>query len=92
MPSPWWTAERLAEQVSQGYERIDVYLNGPYFAPFDPSREVIGAMQFDAQLDVDAVLAAAARRWTSTTQADEELVQVWPEPSAPPQNSLDRSA
>ena len=63
MPSPWWTAQRLAEQVSQGYERIDVYLNASYFAPFDPNREIIAAMQFDAQLDVDAVLAAAAQRW-----------------------------
>ena len=77
MPSPWWTAQRLAEQVSQGYERIDVYLNASYFAPFDPNREIIAAMQFDAQLDVDAVLAAAAQRWTSTTQAAEELVQIW---------------
>ncbi len=77
MPSPWWTAQRLSEQIDQGYERIDVYLNASYFAPFDPNREIVGAMQLDGATDVDSIVATAAKRWTATSTEAETLTQVW---------------
>lgn len=77
MPSPWWAAQRLREQAAADFDRVDVYLNALHFAPYDPNREIVRALQLGSYVDVDVVVARTARRWTTDVSAADTLIQVW---------------
>ncbi len=77
VPSPFVVAERLQRELDRGFNRIDVYMNPVYIAPFDINREVVAAFQNSEQTpDVDTLLNRMAQRWVGPSQA-EALIEVW---------------
>ncbi|MBT6146673.1 MAG: hypothetical protein HOH74_14640, partial [Gemmatimonadetes bacterium] len=81
MPSPWWAAQRIQEQLAGDFDRVDVYLNAYHFAPYDPNREVVRALQLertqDGTVEIDAIVERTAQRWTTSDEDADTLVRVW---------------
>ncbi|MDA0709485.1 MAG: hypothetical protein O3B73_04660 [bacterium] len=77
VPSPWVIFDRLQKELTRGFDRVDVYMNPVYMAPWDINREVVAAFQSgEGSIDVDALTRRAAERWVGPQSAD-TLVTVW---------------
>ncbi|MFH1572176.1 MAG: hypothetical protein ABIL09_29570 [Gemmatimonadota bacterium] len=76
VPCPWRTRERLERQLADGFDRLDLYLDSPTWAPWDPNREVVRALQLDPQRSVAEVAGVAAARWVGPERAP-DLVTIW---------------
>jgi hypothetical protein len=75
VPSPWTVARRLQGELDKGFDRIDLYLNPVYMAPWDINREVVVAFQVGEQENLDARLSRLAQRWAG--DAAPTLMEIW---------------
>jgi len=76
IPSPWLAAEEVRGLQAAGFDKAQVTVDPEPLAPYDVSREILRALNFDPAADVDAVVAAAAARLVGKDGAP-ALVKAW---------------
>lgn len=76
VPSPWRTYADLRLKYAQGFDRLDLQVDPPFYVPRDINREVVRGFQFGLFDDFDAFVKKIAVRWVGSGHAN-TLVAVW---------------
>jgi hypothetical protein len=76
IPSPWLAAEEVRALRAAGFDKAQVTVDPAPLAPFDVNREVLRALNFDPEANVDSVVMAAAVRLAGKRAAP-ALVRAW---------------
>ncbi len=76
IPSPWLAAEEVRGLQAAGFDKAQVTVDPAPLAPYDVNRDVLRALNFDAEANVDAVVAAAASRLVGKSGAP-ALARAW---------------
>ncbi len=76
IPSPWLAAEEVRALSSAGFDKAQVTVDPQPLAPLDVNREVLRALNFDPEANVDSVVMAAAVRAVGKRAAP-ALVRAW---------------
>ena len=76
IPSPWLAAEEVRALRAAGFDKAQVTVDPAPLAPFDVNRDVLRALNFDPEANVDSVVMAAAVRAVGKRAAP-LLVRAW---------------
>ncbi len=76
IPSPWLAAEEVRALRAAGFDKAQVTVDPQPLAPYDVNREVLRALNFDPDANVDSVVMAAAARFAGKRGAP-ALVRAW---------------
>ncbi len=76
IPSPWLAAEEVRALRAAGFDKAQVTVDPAPLAPYDVNREVLRALNFDPEANVDSVVMAAAVRLVGKRAAP-ALVRAW---------------
>lgn len=76
IPSPWLAAEEVRWLQTAGFDKAQVTVDPAPLAPYDVNREVLRALNFDADADVDSVVTATAVRLAGKDAAP-DLIKAW---------------
>jgi hypothetical protein len=76
IPSPWLAAEEVKALQAAGFDKAQVTVDPAPLAPYDVNREVLRALNFDPEANVDSVVTAAAARFAGKRGAP-ALVRAW---------------
>jgi len=76
IPSPWLAAEEVRALRAAGFDKAQVTVDPQPLAPYDVNREVLRALNFDPEANVDSVVIAAAVRFAGKRGAP-ALVRAW---------------
>jgi hypothetical protein len=76
IPSPWLAAEEVRSLRAAGFDKAQVTVDPAPLAPHDVNREVLRALNFDPDANVDSVVMAAAVRLVGKRAAP-ALVRAW---------------
>ena len=76
IPSPWLAAEEVRGLRAAGFDKAQVTVDPAPLAPHDVNREVLRALNFDPDANVDSVVMAAAVRLVGRRAAP-ALVRAW---------------
>lgn len=76
IPSPWLAAEEVRALRAAGFDKAQVTVDPQPLAPLDVNREVLRALNFDSETNVDSVVMASAVRAVGKRAAP-ALVRAW---------------
>jgi hypothetical protein len=76
IPSPWLAAEEVQALRAAGFDKAQVTVDPAPLAPYDVNREVLRALNFDPEANVDSVVMAAAVRLAGKRAAP-AMVRAW---------------
>jgi hypothetical protein len=76
IPSPWLAAEEVRALRAAGFDKAQVTVDPQPLAPLDVNREVLRALNFDPEANIDSVVMAAAVRAVGKRAAP-ALVRAW---------------
>lgn len=76
IPSPWLAADEVRRLAAAGFDKAQVTVDPEPLAPYDVNREVMRALNFDANADVEAVVRAFAARLAGDAAAP-TLIEAW---------------
>ena len=76
IPSPWLAAEEVRALRAAGFDKAQVTVDPQPLAPYDVNREVLRALNFDPEANVDSAVMAAAVRFAGKRGAP-ALVRAW---------------
>jgi hypothetical protein len=76
IPSPWLAAEEVRALRAAGFDKAQVTVDPAPLAPYDVNRDVLRALNFDPEANVDSVVMAAAVRLAGKRAAP-ALVRAW---------------
>jgi len=76
IPSPWLAAEEVRGLQTAGLDKAQVTVDPASLAPFDVNREVLRALNFDPDADVEAVVRSTAVRLVGPGAAP-SLIKAW---------------
>jgi hypothetical protein len=76
IPSPWLAAEEVRGLRAAGFDKAQVTVDPAPLAPYDVNRDILRALNFDADANVDAVITAAAARLVGKRDAP-VLIRAW---------------
>jgi hypothetical protein len=76
IPSPWLAAEEVRALRAAGFDKAQVTVDPQPLAPYDVNREILRALNFDPEANVDSVVMAAAVRFAGKRGAP-ALVRAW---------------
>jgi len=76
IPSPWLAAEEVRGLRAAGFDKAQVTVDPAPLAPYDVNRDILRALNFDADANVDSVITAAAARLVGKRDAP-VLLRAW---------------
>lgn len=76
IPSPWLAADEVRALRAAGFDKAQVTVDPQPLAPYDVNREVLRALNFDPEANVDSLVMAAAVRFAGKRGAP-ALVRAW---------------
>ncbi len=76
IPSPWLAAEEVRALRAAGFDKAQVTVDPQPLAPYDVNREVLRALNFDPEANVDSAVMAAAARFAGKRGAP-ALFRAW---------------
>ncbi|MGZ5424091.1 MAG: hypothetical protein ACXW2V_05755 [Candidatus Aminicenantales bacterium] len=76
IPSPWLAADEVRGLQASGFDKAQVTVDPAPLAPYDVNRDVLRALNFDPDSDIDTVVTAAAVRLVGNEGAP-ALVKAW---------------
>jgi hypothetical protein len=76
IPSPWLAAEEVRDLRAAGFDKAQVTVDPAPLAPYDVNRDILRALNFDSDANVDSVITAAAARLVGKRDAP-VLLRAW---------------
>jgi len=76
IPSPWLAAEEVRGLRASGFDKAQVTVDPAPLAPYDVNRDVLRALNFDPDANIDSVVMAEAVRLVGKRAAP-ALVRAW---------------